>query len=71
MSVKLSSKVFSFPFPDQPTVFEKSIEIKEKKFPDRMFNKRKASGNKTFNRDGFADYDQLISPANNHHSLTL
>ena len=36
-----------------------------------MFNKRKASGNKTFNKDGFADYNQLISPANNHHSSTL
>ena len=71
MSVKLSSKMFSFPFPDQPTFFEKSIEIKEKKFPDRMFNKRKASGNKTFNKDSFADYNQLISPANNQRSSTL
>ena len=63
--------MFSFPFPDQPTFFEKSIEIKEKKFPDRMFNKRKASGNKTFNKDGFADYNKLISPANNQRSSTL
>ena len=63
--------MFSFPFPDQPTFFEKSIEIKEKKIPDRMFNERKASGNKTFNKDGFADYNQLISPANNQRSSTL